>query len=122
MQTDYDKPRWFKVLGSGGDSIRMSNWLQLRTLNCPMFVPWQIMLDHEAQALKNHYQNIEKLDSRGGLAPDEMVAVLEDRPWHPMELKAAIERLHELLRADIAAREAADEAKRLAFAENVSYE
>lgn len=122
MQTNYDKPRWFKVLGGGGDHIVTANSRQLRTLNCPMFVPWQIMLDHEAQALRNHSQNIEKLDSRGGLSPDEMVAVLEDRPWRHMELADAIERLHELLRADIAAREAADEAARLAFAENVSYE
>ncbi len=44
-------------------------------------LPWALIAPHEAQALANHYQSLEKLAHRGGLSFDEAAAVLEDRPW-----------------------------------------
>ena len=47
-------------------------------------VPWEMIAPHEAQALRNHDQTLARLHQRGGLAPCEALAVLEDRAWHPM--------------------------------------
>lgn len=48
-------------------------------------IPWA-MLDtlHEKQAQKNHGQSLERLAERGGLGPNEMIAVLEYRKWTPI--------------------------------------
>jgi hypothetical protein len=66
-------------------------------LGCPRSVPWSLVLPHEAQAVKNHSQSLERLAERGGLAPSELLAVIGDRRFHTMddataiaELKAAI--------------------------------
>lgn len=48
-------------------------------------IPWSMIEPHEDQAQKNHYQTLERLAQRGGLAPCEAVAILEDRPWHKMD-------------------------------------
>jgi hypothetical protein len=48
-------------------------------------VPWALVERHREQAKRNHDQTLERLADRGGLAPSELVAVLEDRPWHAME-------------------------------------
>lgn len=61
-------------------------------------VPWSLIAPHEIQAQKNHHQTLERVAERGGLCPSEMVAVIEDRPWHPMDEVNAINRLAELLR------------------------
>jgi len=47
------------------------------------FIPWDIVTPHEAQAKLNHSQSLETLASRGGLSPEELLAVLEDRPSLP---------------------------------------
>jgi hypothetical protein len=47
-------------------------------------LPWALIAPHEAQAKVNHSQTLKRLAERGGLAPCEAVAVLEDRPWVPM--------------------------------------
>jgi hypothetical protein len=45
-------------------------------------IPWRMILPHEGQALRNHgEQSLERLASRGGLSPDEALAVLDDRSW-----------------------------------------
>jgi hypothetical protein len=54
-----------------------------------MNVPWQLLAPHESQALRNHSQTLKRLAERGGLAPCEAVAILEDRPWRPMTLQQA---------------------------------
>lgn len=47
-------------------------------------IPWAMIAPHEAQALRNHDQTLERLAQRGGLSPEEAVAVLEDRKWRAM--------------------------------------
>ena len=36
---------------------------------------------HEAQAQHNHKQSLERLAQRGGLSPDEALAVIENRKY-----------------------------------------
>jgi hypothetical protein len=60
-------------------------------------VPWEFVAPHEPQALKNHCgQTLERLAQRGGLSRCELVAVLEDRDWHPMKIEEAQARIDEL--------------------------
>lgn len=47
-------------------------------------LPWDVIAPHAAQAQRNHGQTLERLAERGGLGPDEAVAVLENRPWRRM--------------------------------------
>ncbi len=46
-----------------------------------IYLPWSLFAPHEERAKANHSQSLETLASRGGLAPDEAVRVLENRPW-----------------------------------------
>lgn len=52
---------------------------------CPQFVPWWLLAPFEPQAKKNHDQTLERLNERGGLAPCEMLAVIEGRRWRKMD-------------------------------------
>lgn len=65
----------------------------------PRFVPWEFVAPHEETAGINHDQTLARLNERGGLCPSELVAVLEDRDWHPMQDQEAADRLNELLAA-----------------------
>lgn len=74
-------------------------------------VPWNMVRDHRSQVRANHYQEIERLRERGGLAADELVAVLEGRRWRQMgpeawarleELVTQWERKEEALRVALA--------------------
>jgi hypothetical protein len=65
----------------------------------PRTVPWSLLAPHEEQALRNHDQSLDVLARRGGLAPAEMVAVLEDRKWRDMMFDAAVARLEALVLA-----------------------
>ncbi len=47
------------------------------------FIPWDFVSPHEAQAITNHGQTLETLARRGGLSPEELYAVLTDRPCLP---------------------------------------
>lgn len=47
---------------------------------CPNNIPWALIQPYEEQAKKNHSQSLSRLAERGGLAPSEAVAVLENRP------------------------------------------
>lgn len=58
-------------------------------------VPWALMAPHEAQALTNHGRGIEELASRGGLTPEEALAVIEGRAFMRMPFREARERLQE---------------------------
>lgn len=65
----------------------------------PASIPLAMIAPHEAQAQRNHYQSLRRLAERGGLAPCEAVAVLEDREWHRMDEAAALARLAVLVAA-----------------------
>lgn len=57
------------------------------------YVPWGLVKEHEARALKTHDQDIETLHRRGGLSLAELVAVIEDRPWKAMDTMTALSAL-----------------------------
>jgi hypothetical protein len=62
-------------------------------------LPWFMLAPHEAQVRANHGQSLAQLAARGGLAPAELLAVLEDRPWTPMPAVEAIGRITKILEA-----------------------
>jgi hypothetical protein len=41
-------------------------------------VPWSLVEPHRAQAIKNHYQTLERLAQRGGLSWLELEAIIND--------------------------------------------
>jgi hypothetical protein len=62
-------------------------------LGCPRAIPWDLIAPFEAQALINHDQSLQRLAERGGLSPDEMLAVMENRKFKRMSLEDAVEGL-----------------------------
>src|SRR5437870_10067094 len=48
----------------------------------PPSIPWALIQAHEAQALANHGQSLERLKERGGLSAAEALAVLEDKAYY----------------------------------------
>lgn len=64
-----------------------------RVEGCPTSVPWSVVTPHETQAQRNHGQSLPRLAQRGGLSPDEMLAVLEDRDWERMDREEAVRQL-----------------------------
>jgi hypothetical protein len=64
--------------------------------DAPTALPWPLVAAHESQALINHGQSVIELAENGGIDWSEMVAVLQDRPWHWMSDDEAAERLEEL--------------------------
>lgn len=71
------------------------------------YVPWMLVTPHEAQAQRNHGQSLDRLAERGGLSAAELVAVLEDRRWKPMDDKEAWRNIVAALRAAPAKQEPA---------------
>lgn len=65
--------------------------------DCPESIPWEIIAPHERWADKNHDQSLKELAKRGGLSPDELVAVMEGRRWRPMTMRDAVNRLKQLV-------------------------
>ena len=58
---------------------------ELERLGCPRTVPLALVAPHEAQAMRNHGgQTLARLAERGGLAPEELVCTLLDRPLQDM--------------------------------------
>ena len=58
---------------------------ELKRLDCPRTVPLALVAPHEAQAMRNHGgQTLARLAERGGLAPEELVCTLLDRPLQDM--------------------------------------
>lgn len=45
------------------------------------YIPWEILIPHEEQALQNHGQTLERLAERGGLDWNEILPILEDKTW-----------------------------------------
>jgi hypothetical protein len=44
-------------------------------------IPFAMLVPHEAQALTNHGQTLERLAQRGGLGHSEALDILEGRRW-----------------------------------------
>lgn len=67
-------------------------------------VPWDVIEPHEAQALKNHDQTLQRLNERGGLSVREALSILSDRPWRfyeAMDERDCRRRLRELIDEDL---------------------
>jgi hypothetical protein len=76
-------------------------WSRKQWKNVPATtIPWAMIAPHEPQALWNHCgQSLERLAQRGGLAPCEAIAVLEDRKWHMMNEDESAAKLAEMATA-----------------------
>lgn len=48
------------------------------------YIPYNIIAPHEAQAMRNHSQTLQRLAERGGLGWTEILAVLSDKTWKEM--------------------------------------
>jgi hypothetical protein len=53
---------------------------RLEALGCPRAVPWAFIAERSAECLRYHDQTPERLAERGGLAPEEILVVLESAP------------------------------------------
>lgn len=58
-------------------------------------IPWAVIAPHEQRALANHRQTLEQLANRGGVTPEEALAIIEDRMWVRMPFREAREKLLE---------------------------
>ena len=83
------KNRRFPVLMSTKDRKEFED--------CPESILWSDIEPHTWQAYKNHGQSLARLAERGGLGPDELVAIFERRTWHSMPMRDAINRLKQLI-------------------------
>jgi hypothetical protein len=65
----------------------------------PSRIPWAMLAPHEGQALRNHGQTLDQLAGRGGLAVNEIVAIIQGvgRPERIPEA-AAVEYMRTLLK------------------------
>lgn len=52
-------------------------------------VEWEPTEDDRKQAMKNHYQTLERLCDRGGLSWCELAAVIQHRQWEPISEEQA---------------------------------
>lgn len=57
--------------------ILMSDWRD----NGKFSIPWSLLEPHERQANISHGQTLQRLAERGGLAPSEALAIIQDRPF-----------------------------------------
>ena len=73
---------------------------------CPPSVDFRTVEPYEAQAQRNHGQTLQRLSDRGGLSPEELIAVMEGRSYFDlleslrskrMTDEYAVDRLLELL-------------------------
>jgi len=95
-------PTDFPVLWQGSRDYQKA----LQAEGCPRTVPWGFIAEHRDGCLANHDQTPERLAERGGLGPEEMVAVIEanvnwaarKRAW-AMPPAESVPRLKELLAA-----------------------
>ena len=88
------------IWGQGGGAVERNYFPVMLTPrerkdfpDCPQFVAWEFVLPHNEQACLNHKQTLQRLAERGGLAPSELVAVLEDRKWKDMTMRDAVDAL-----------------------------
>jgi hypothetical protein len=93
MGYDQTKPL-FPIFWPWRDTDRMKRdvaaLLKERINVLPVAVEFEIVERHAAQCQKNHMQSPQLLAERGGLAVDELAAVLGDRAWRPMPIQEAV--------------------------------
>lgn len=77
--------------------------------DCPKSIDWELLRPHRRQVWRNHGQTLTRLAQRGGLSPDELVAVLEDRCRHSMSDQDSITRLKQLIEQMTTERSEGDE-------------
>lgn len=75
----------------------MSEDFPIRLDNDVKSIPWAVLSPHEPQALANHGHTLDELAARGGLSPEEAVAIMEDRPFERMPFTQARLRLRDLI-------------------------
>jgi hypothetical protein len=63
---------------------------ELKRLECPRSVPWDFVAEHRNRCFRNHSQSVATLAKRGGLAPVELLCVIEERSWDPYEADAIV--------------------------------
>jgi hypothetical protein len=68
--------RRFPVLWQGSREYKA----KLVDLGCPHDVPWDFVASHDASCHANHDQSAQCLAERGGLGPNEILAVLDATP------------------------------------------
>jgi hypothetical protein len=66
-------------------------------LGCPKRIPWERIAPHEAQALHNHDQTLERLAERGGLSPFEIMCAVEGHDLWPIPQNADVAAVPKLL-------------------------
>lgn len=66
----------------------------------PRQIPWRIVEPHEARAKKNHDQTLTRLAERGGLAPQELLALLNDVCWSEFMDWPTTEAMEKLLKIE----------------------
>lgn len=59
---------------------------------CPQSIPMSML--NEEWADRNHHQTLDRLAQRGGLGPDEALAIMDKRRWHHMDMKEAVAELN----------------------------
>lgn len=66
----------FPILQSFSEKYRKA----IAAARIPTSVPWELVAPHEARARRNHNQTLARLAERGGLAPSELLSLLQDKP------------------------------------------
>jgi len=64
--------RLFPVLWQGDRARKAA----LEAAGCPRYIPWAFIARYEDGCLWNHDQTVQRLSERGGLAPEEILAVI----------------------------------------------
>jgi hypothetical protein len=52
---------------------------QLGSVFIVIAIPWDMIVSHEKQAVRNHSQTLERLAERGGLSAEEALSAINDR-------------------------------------------
>lgn len=91
------RERIFKIMGGPTTGQSAASMLNAGHSTMVIGIPWTLIAQHESQCLRNHSQTPQQLHNRGGLSSCEAVAVLEDRPWSPMDEVVAQDRLMEIV-------------------------
>lgn len=78
-------PKIYKVWQEAGGGMSERKFPVIGT-NPQEYIPWGILAPHEKWALRNHAQTLEQLAKRGGLDWNEIISILEDKPWRSTPL------------------------------------
>lgn len=54
-----------------------TKWYPIMHSDTVKAIPWDVLAPHEFQALNNHDQTLQRLAERGGLSPEEALAIIE---------------------------------------------